>query len=120
MKIAFPKPGRKRRPGIVLRGGNEVCRTKTAWNKRRREVFEREGGICQGYGCELWAPLHDDPETGQLAGHAHHKNGSRGLGGGKRDDSLSNLIWLCPGCHYAEHVPQHVVPRRISVEDAHP
>lgn len=95
-----------------------MCRTKTAWEKVRKEVYEREGGICQGYDCEMWAPLHDDVDAGLPAGHAHHKNGTRGLGGGKRDDSADNLLWLCASCHHREHIPKHVVPRRVPVLEA--
>ena len=43
-----------------------------------------------------------DPDYGEVmtpAGHAHHKNGTRGQGGEKRDDSLGNLDWLCAWCH---------------------
>jgi hypothetical protein len=56
-----------------------------------------------------------DPDYGEVripAGHAHHKNGTRGLGGGKRDDSLENLDRLCSGCHSDEHIPGKVIPSK--------
>ena len=65
--------------------------------------------------CNHWAPLHDkyDEDTGEVAiraGHAHHRNGTRGLDGGKRDDSLENLEWLCWLDHVREHQPKKVIP----------
>jgi hypothetical protein len=39
-----------------------------------------------------------DPDYGEVrtpVGHAYPRNGTRGLVGGKRDDGLENLDWLC-------------------------
>lgn len=110
----FPKPGKKRKPGIVIRAGREICRTKYQWDKRRKEVFEREKGLCQK--CGRFAPLHDemDPNTGEVrrrAGHAHHI-ANRKMGGGFRDDRADKLLWHCWECHDEDHRPQKVVPRK--------
>jgi hypothetical protein len=111
----FPKPGAIRRPGIIRRGDREICRTEYQWQKRREEVFNLAKGRCSR--CKRFAPLHDEvnKETGEVqryAGHAHHKNGTRGHGGWKRDDRIENLDWECWRCHDREHIPQKVVPSK--------
>lgn len=64
----------------------------------RRQVFERDGYRCtgevDGERCGrrvMW--------EGTFAGQMHHiiPRGKRG------DDSLSNCVTLCPGCHAKEH-----------------
>jgi 5-methylcytosine-specific restriction endonuclease McrA len=112
--MMFPKPGTRRRAGIVRVGDREICRTDYQWQKRRQEVFERDKGKCRR--CNRFAPLHDelDPETGEVrrrAGHAMHGR-ARKMGGGFRDDRLENLDWGCWRCHDREHRPQKVVPRK--------
>jgi len=62
------------------------------WRKRREELCTQAHGRCQR--CTYPTTLSE--------GHAHHKE-RRGLGGGKRNDSLSNLEWLCQSCHIKEH-----------------
>lgn len=67
---------------------------------RRREVYERDHGICQmraedgdsPVDCDLFA-LWDD-------GEMHHIQG--GLVG--RCDCLHNVQWVCKPCHRASHV----------------
>jgi hypothetical protein len=61
-----------------------------------------------------------DPDHGEVrhsAGHAHYKNknGTRELGGGKRDDRLENLDWLCYWCHQNKHAPTKVVPSKMGL-----
>jgi hypothetical protein len=111
----------RRKPEIIGRGDREICRTEDAWQKRRKETFDRAHGRCEhvypnGRRCDRFAPLHDQYDRdGDLmlpAGHAHHKNGTRGLGGGKRDDSLENLLWLDADCHREAHTPRKVVPKK--------
>jgi hypothetical protein len=121
--LAFPKPGKRGRRS-ALSDGREVCRDE-AWEARRKECHDRAGGRCERikirgrerFRCNRLAPLHNviDSDYGEVrtpAGHAHHKNGARGLGGGKRDDRLENLDWLCAKCHRDEHVPAKVIPRK--------
>lgn len=121
--LAFPKPGKMSRRS-AFRDGREVCRGE-AWEQRRKECHDRAGGRCEGlrgkerqqFRCNRLAPFHSvrDPDYGEViapAGHAHHKNGTRGLGGGKRDDRAENLAWLCNWCHRDEHVQAKVVPSK--------
>ena len=73
--------------------------TPKEWKELRRQVFEREKGICQI--CGQYAPLHDmdgnyDPFT---CGDACHIK-SRGAGG---DDVLDNLRWV----HHTGHMKEH-------------
>lgn len=117
------KRSKKRKPSFVRYGnGREVCRDEE-WEKRRKECHDRARGRCEGLKlgrrCNRLAPLHNviDPDYGEVmfpAGHAHHKNGTRGLGGGKRDDRPENLAWLCSRCHWDEHVPKKVVPSKTA------
>jgi hypothetical protein len=120
LMLAFPKPGKAKRRS-TFRDAREICRTQPEWDARRKNVHDRAGGRCERikgrYRCNRLAPLHDvlDAAYGEVrypAGHAHHKNGTRGLGGGKRDDSLENLDWLCSICHWDEHIPTKVIPSK--------
>lgn len=92
----------KRVPKKPYMGGPEVCKG-IAWTHRRLEVVEREDGKCER--CKRPAPFH--PTDEHPSGHVHHKNGTRGLGGGKRDDRLENLELLCFVCHLIEHEKQN-------------
>lgn len=121
--LAFPKPGKSKRRS-VFSDSREVCRDE-AWEARRKECHDRAGGRCENvraigrnrFRCNRLAPLHNviDPDYGEVrypAGHAHHRNGTRGLSGGKRDDSLENLDWLCACCHWDQHIPAKVLPKK--------
>ena len=115
-----PKPPKGRKPGKIVRTNRsdgsavEVCRTEHQWQKRRREVWDRDGGKCQA--CGVAVPLHDvrDEETGEIrvpAAEIHHKKHRR-MGGGSRDDSLDNLVMSCQRCHSGQHVAAKVVPSK--------
>jgi len=87
------------------RGYREVCVTLAAWERRREDVYDRDGGRCRRCGDE--APLHARTlpplEPGllpvvQRAGEAMHI-AARKMGGGFRDDHPDNLVWGCSDCH---------------------
>lgn len=74
-----------------------------AYSAFRKEVYERENGVCQE--CETYAPLFD--VYGQFneftCGHVSHIK-SRGSGG---SDTLDNVKWKCFKCHnIKEHGPK--------------
>jgi hypothetical protein len=83
----------------VFGGYREVCETRAAWDRRRRECYDRARGLCENPWCGREAPI--ETEDG-APGHAHHVN-LRGAGGSKRDDRLLNLRWLCWKCHWKWH-----------------
>lgn len=88
------KPFRDRRSRIV--GGRVICKGADMADLRER-TGRREGELCQG--CEGWAPIY--PPEGTIAGEMHHRHG-RGMGSSKRNDILSEQMWLCggpSGCH---------------------
>jgi hypothetical protein len=115
---ACPKPpkGRPKR-GKVQRVNKsdgkeaEICRSPEAWEERRGDVGERAGWRCENKRCRAYAPLHDEQiERGENempvlihAGHAAHVTPRR-MGGGSRDDSHGNLMWLCWVCHHLQTV----------------
>ena len=117
----IPKPpkGLPKRSRIVRTNRSdgktvEICRSEYAWQQRREEAHDRAGGHCER--CGKPAPLHEivEDSTGAVeypAGHAAHID-DRGLGGGNRNDALSNLRWSCSKCHLGEHRPAKVVPRK--------
>lgn len=98
-------------PGIIARINKsdgkrvEICQTRAAWEERREQVGQDADFLCSH--CDRPAPLHDEElenEEGAMpsiirAGHADHVN-NRKMGGGSRDDSRSNLRWLCWLCHH--------------------
>jgi hypothetical protein len=123
--LVFPKPGKRERRSL-FNDGREICRGE-AWKSRRKECYARAGGRCEKFReirrnrfrCNRPAALHNviDPDYGDVmtpAGHAHHKNGTRGLGAGRRDDGIENLDWLCARCHWDERTPAKVIPSKIA------
>jgi hypothetical protein len=83
------------------RGYRDIC-SPSAWERRRRFIAERAGDACHRCGRHCAYP----------DGDAHHEGG-RGLGGGKRDDSVEGLEWLCRMCHRGVvHVPAKVLPSK--------
>lgn len=119
---AFPKPSERPRPrkyevvdGIEYRRDKatnhvrEICLTAAAKTRRRREIYDRAGGRCEGKGCgrrlRFEAGYHDSM-------HWHHgatvgkRTASKGMGGGWEDDSLANGSALCERCHLIEEHKQ--------------
>jgi hypothetical protein len=133
MTQAFPKPKDQKKSspktsGItVLKDGSEIT-TKAGWQRRRWQLYvlvsDGGGATCFKCGCRLEFAS----EEGFGNYEAHHSRGTRGLGGGKRDDRMLvegewtkelqelfpfaplppdgfkwNLYALCGGCHREEH-----------------
>lgn len=59
---------------------------------RRREVYERDGGVCQGRGCGKRVSWYE--------AHMHHRKG----GNFGRCTCMHNLEIQCSACHAKEHV----------------
>src|SRR5882757_3932426 len=106
---------KSRKAGIVMSGDRELCLGDVAWQQPRKETHDRAGGKCERVRldrrCNRLAPLHDecDEDYGEVmtpSGHAHHKNGTRGLGDEKRDDRLENLEWDCYMCHKSTYLEE--------------
>jgi len=102
------KPKRRKREHIQkLMDGREICHSATGWSRRRRQVFDRENGLCER--CMTFAPLHNTEYA--FAGHAHHVNGRK-----RNDDRMEALEWLCGHCHAVEHQPLKVLPAKVKEE----
>lgn len=103
--LAIYKKQFKRKSEAIktLPDGRQICLTESGWQKRRKEVFERENGLCEK--CLTFAPLHDTDLA--FAGHAHHMNGRK-----RGDDRAEVLEWLCGRCHAVEHQPLKVLPKK--------
>lgn len=84
----------------------EIDLTDAARERRRKEIFEREEGICQK--CPRFAPLHNTESA--WAGHAHHINGRKA-----GDDRAHMQEWCCSICHFLEHQPLKVLPKKERV-----
>lgn len=69
------------------------------YTRFRSELFQRQSGMCSNCPrkCCLTAN-HFMPHSF----HVHHKHG-RGMGGGKRDDTLEAVTGLCGNCHREVH-----------------
>jgi hypothetical protein len=103
--LACYRTKRRREPIKTLPDGRQKCLTEAGWQKRRKEVFERERGLCER--CMAFAPLHNTDRA--FAGHAHHREGRK-----RGDDREMMLEWLCGRCHAVEHQPDKVLPRKTS------
>lgn len=95
----------------IYKDGREVCATRAAWERRRREVIARAGRRCEcredceshrGRRCNrrLAATMNEALFVSAVVAEVHHKT-RRGMGGEKRDDRLENLECDCPLCHRA-------------------
>ena len=69
-----------------------------AYTKFRKEVFDREKGLCQDCG-QYVSLLCDGKFITVFCGHVSHIK-SHGAGGG---DTLDNVKWKCFKCHRKEH-----------------
>ncbi len=78
-------PRRQKSRVRVLPDGRKVLRG-AAYQRRRRQVLERDGGRCA--------------QCGSSYGVAVHHLRKRSLG---RDDRMENLVSLCADCHNKEH-----------------
>lgn len=68
-------------------GGEEMISSRL-----RKQVKERAGGRCEVCcGTGDWRGM-----------HIHHID-PKGMGGSKRADNLSNLVYLCAKCHSLKH-----------------
>lgn len=65
----------------------------------RYMMHSDQGGLCMRCGAETGVSI--DLES-DYSFHVHHRNG-RGLGGGKRDDTVHSCEGLCGKCHRKEH-----------------
>lgn len=103
----FPKPkdSRRKRHDIVdgmqfrfsksMNVMQEFCTTKTARERRRREIYERDGRRC----VKCRRPVRfDAPDAAEDRMHWHHKL-HKSLGG---DDSMKNGDTLCKRCHLVD------------------
>ena len=104
MLPAYPKPGqiRKQRPAVkVFAGGREVCDMTTKagrdeYRNRVRIMWER-----QGRKCGLMITPQCKAKNGRLSideATFDHSYG-RGMGGGKRSDSLDGNRAVCCWCN---------------------
>jgi len=78
MTLPHPKPGKRHKP-IARKGGREIV-GKAEYQRRREQAWDRDRGICCL--CGLFVPLAEATAEHIIP---------RGMGGGKRDDRLSNL-----------------------------
>ena len=79
------------------------------YTRFRERLFALQAGMCdecRGY-VSLLRELEDDHSF-----HVHHLNG-RGMGGGKRDDTLEACIGLCGKCHREKHQPRRILGRSV-------
>jgi hypothetical protein len=74
----------------ITKDGREIL-TGADWRKQRDLVRLCAHDHCNR--CTRYTP--------DYMGDAHHRM-KRGMGGGFRDDRLSNLEWLCRDCHREE------------------
>jgi len=82
----------------IYADGREVCKSPSAWKRRRVEVLRLAGFRCQ---CREDCAWHRGRRCGASLrkwAEIHHKK-RRGLGGGRRDDRKENLEADCLQCH---------------------
>jgi hypothetical protein len=84
-------------------GYREICLTRTAWDRRRKQCCDRARATCENPGCRRFAPFKSTDDTD--SGDAHHLTKRK-----VRNDRLCNLRWLCRRCHNRAHTPSKVLP----------
>lgn len=87
IKLLFSalRPVCRRSRARILSDGREIC-TGAAYERRRRQVLQRDGFRCVRCGSDYDVAV-------------HHRR-KRSLW---RDDRLDNLETLCSSCHSVEH-----------------
>lgn len=81
-----------KRKSYLRRVSAKALANQAQWQQTRRKVLLRDGYRCVACGRPVTAA---SAEVDHIA--------RRGLGGGKRDDSLENLRTMCRPCHHARH-----------------
>ena len=76
-----------------------TIRTHEDYSHFRWQLYQGQCGACSN--CSRVTHILHDPLCNDSF-HVHHKNG-RGMGGGKRDDTLEACTGLCGRCHRKEH-----------------
>jgi hypothetical protein len=76
-----------------------TIRTGKHYTEFRILLFYHQHSLCKR--CGRWTSLEADILS-DSSFHVHHVNG-RGLGGGKRDDTIKSCEGLCGACHRSEH-----------------
>jgi hypothetical protein len=84
---------------ITVKKGGRTIRTGKDYTAFRVGLHDFQAGCCVE--CGIFTLLHLDPYSDRSF-HVHHLAG-RGLGGGKRDDSLESCTGLCGKCHRSHH-----------------
>ena len=92
----------------ITRDGRTI-RSGVDYTEFRAMLHELQDAKCDR--CWRGTDLAYEP-TSDWSFHVHHRNG-RGMGGGKRDDSVRTCIGLCGECHRQEHNQQEKVPSKL-------
>jgi hypothetical protein len=97
----------KRKPDIDVQKDGRVILRGVAYTRMKSKLFAEAGGRCEACGKKTFD------------GDVHHPNGR---GGGKRDDRIyvdgkRNLFYWCRSCHSGHHVPEKVVPAKMSASE---
>ncbi len=92
----------------VMRDGRVILSGKL-YQRMKWTLCEMAGKFCES--CGKYTP--------EFVGQVHHVDGR---GAGKRDDRIfvegqQKLRWYCPGCHGKAHVPEKVVPSKVTDEE---
>src|SRR5882724_12014040 len=92
-KIPGTRIERERRNlSITVKKDGRTILSGQDYSNLRMRAFDNYSGHCAR--CHSWIWF--------ASFHLHHKRG-RGLGGGKRNDILSEVEPLCSACHRKEH-----------------
>lgn len=83
---------------VTVKKDGRTILTGKHYTKLREQVFLRDKGRCTS--CDRHVGLMPCGADSDM--HLHHKHG-RGIGGGRRDDVLSECEALCAACHRKEH-----------------
>jgi hypothetical protein len=97
----------KKKPDIDVQKDGRVILRGVAYAKMKRKLGELAEYRCENCGEHT------------IIGDVHHPNGR---GGGRRDDriyvdGIRNLFYWCRACHSGHHVPEKVVPAKMSDQD---
>jgi hypothetical protein len=97
----------KKKPDIDVQKDGRVILRGVAYAKMKAKLRNLADSRCENCG------------HGTVDGDVHHPSGR---GGGKRDDRIyvdgkRNLFYWCRSCHSGHHVPEKVVPAKMSDQD---